>query len=367
MRPWVPIPLDAAHDATLLTASAAVQALVWRLAALSVGGRVATRATPEATVTALCGGAPWAVDALGDATGLDLVRVEDGALVLPWTWPAQAAPTPPALDVPPARAPRPERTFTLRDAERRLGALWSKAGAKTPDQRKTWLDSAAGRAFLRRESEHAPDGVTVDRAWAEGVAARVRTVGVAANHGQPLAELATANPTANHGQPGGSSSPPGAPAPSAVKSGRGRGSKAEPTPDTIPAAGTPARSVYDAIVNDTALRPITDNPGDFALRITDPATYPGVNVLAEVKRAGEWASTKPKKYTDGRAFLRNWLQRKADDAARAPKPAPPPAPPPPAAPKPREPAAPTLSPEETRKLWKQMQEEENARGTNAPV
>jgi hypothetical protein len=98
--------------------------------------------------------------------------------------------------------------------------------------------------------------------------------------------------------------------------------------------GTAARAVYDAIVHDPTLRPITGNPGDFALRVTDGA-YPGVNVLAELKRAGEYASTKPGKYRDGRAFLRGWFQRRAEDVAAAPSPAPapvktalPPTPPP---------------------------------------
>lgn len=94
-----------------------------------------------------------------------------------------------------------------------------------------------------------------------------------------------------------------------------------PTLDTIPLPGSPERALYDAIVNDPALRPITVNPGDFATRSLSGA-YPGVDVLAEVKRAGEYASERPGKYTDGRAYLRRWFQRKADDVARAPKPAP---------------------------------------------
>jgi len=97
--------------------------------------------------------------------------------------------------------------------------------------------------------------------------------------------------------------------------------KAAPTPDTIPAPGTLARRVFEAIVGDRALCAITANPGDASERWADPATYPGVDVLAEVKRAGEWVAVARKAPTDGRAFLRNWLQRKADEIARAPKPA----------------------------------------------
>ena len=105
-------------------------------------------------------------------------------------------------------------------------------------------------------------------------------------------------------------------APKAAKTKR---PKAAPTPDTIPAPGTLARRVFDAIVGDRILAPITVNPGDAAERWADPATYPGVNVLAEVKRAGEYAAERPGEYVDGRAFLRKWFKRAADTVARAPK------------------------------------------------
>ena len=95
--------------------------------------------------------------------------------------------------------------------------------------------------------------------------------------------------------------------------------KVAPTPDTIPAPGTLARRVFEAIVGDRGLCAIVVNPGDAAERWADPATYPGVDVLAEVKRAGEWMVTARKPATDGRAFLRGWLQRKADEIARAPR------------------------------------------------
>ena len=106
-----------------------------------------------------------------------------------------------------------------------------------------------------------------------------------------------------------------------AKPARRKRAKAAPTPDTIPAPGTLARRVYEAIVGDRGLCAIVVNPGDAAERWADPATYPGVDVLAEVKRAGEWMVTARKPATDGRAFLRGWLQRKADEIARAPKPA----------------------------------------------
>ena len=97
--------------------------------------------------------------------------------------------------------------------------------------------------------------------------------------------------------------------------------KPAPMPDTLPMPGTLARRVFDAITGDRALCPIVGNPGDASERWADPATFPGVDVLAEVMRAGEYAATKPGRYTDGRAFLRGWLQRKADEVAAQPKPA----------------------------------------------
>lgn len=104
-----------------------------------------------------------------------------------------------------------------------------------------------------------------------------------------------------------------------AKATKGKRSKRAPEPDTIPLPGTLARRIFDAIVGDRALAPITGNPGDAAQRWADPDAFPGVDVLAEVKRAGEYASTKPGRYTDGRSFVRGWLQRKADEVARAPK------------------------------------------------
>lgn len=113
---------------------------------------------------------------------------------------------------------------------------------------------------------------------------------------------------------------PAEPAP-AHGHGKVKRSKPQPRPDEPPLPGTQARSVYDAIIADPVLRPITGNPGDWSSRATDPATYPGVDVLAEVKRAGMWAAEHPGKHTDGRRYLANWLQRKADEVARQPRPA----------------------------------------------
>jgi hypothetical protein len=101
-----------------------------------------------------------------------------------------------------------------------------------------------------------------------------------------------------------------------AKPAKRKRAKAAPTPDTIPAPNTLARRVYEAIVGDRGLCAIVVNPGDAAERWADPATYPGVNVLAEVKKAGDWLVTARRPPRDGRAFLRNWL---SDAAAKTPK------------------------------------------------
>lgn len=96
---------------------------------------------------------------------------------------------------------------------------------------------------------------------------------------------------------------------------------ATPLPDPVPAAGTLARRVYDAIVTDRVLGPITRGPGDLAERISQPDTYPGLDVLGEVKRAGAWVAGKPPGYwSDGRKALLGWLARTQERVASTPKP-----------------------------------------------
>ncbi len=96
----------------------------------------------------------------------------------------------------------------------------------------------------------------------------------------------------------------------------------QPKADTTPLPGTLARRVYDAIVADPVLGPITVNPGDFAERATNPDAHK-CTVLAEVLKAGEWASRQPPSAQprDGRRFLANWLSRADADTAATPRPA----------------------------------------------
>lgn len=98
---------------------------------------------------------------------------------------------------------------------------------------------------------------------------------------------------------------------------------ATPLPDPVPAAGTPARRLYDAITQDRVLGPITRGPGDLAERLSQVDAYPGIDVLAEVRRAGAWVAGKPAgHWSDGRKALLGWLARTAERAAATPKAAP---------------------------------------------
>ncbi len=93
-----------------------------------------------------------------------------------------------------------------------------------------------------------------------------------------------------------------------------------PAVDPVPEPGTLARRVFDAITQ-SCLASIVAGPGAASVAFAHPDAYPGVDVLAEVLRAAEYASSRPGAYTDGRAFLRNWLTRRAEEAAQRPKPA----------------------------------------------
>ncbi len=96
-----------------------------------------------------------------------------------------------------------------------------------------------------------------------------------------------------------------------------------PLPDPVPAAGTPARRLYDAIVGDRVLGPITGGPGDLAERLCAEGAYPGVDVLAEIRKAGAWAAGQPVgHWRDGRKAILGWLARAEQRAASTPKPSP---------------------------------------------
>lgn len=173
---WTPQPAAMATCPILLTASPTVQALVWRLAAVSTAGRVAIGATPEATVTAVCGGAAWAVDALDDARDLKLVRVEAEALVLRWAWPtlgregatvAEPAPTPrrgAELDLDARKRARLRYKFEHR-LDRFAKVPTSVTWSEVLDPSSSWhrLLSADGRADRTGSDRDTPGDIPVSR------------------------------------------------------------------------------------------------------------------------------------------------------------------------------------------------------------
>lgn len=99
-----------------------------------------------------------------------------------------------------------------------------------------------------------------------------------------------------------------------------------PRPDELPMRGSDAWAVYEAITSTPSLAAIVRNPGDFATGITAGA-YPNLSaraIAAAVRRAGGHAADNPGRYSDGRAFLRNWLARDDErEAARGSVVAPP--------------------------------------------
>lgn len=81
-----------------------------------------------------------------------------------------------------------------------------------------------------------------------------------------------------------------------------------------PPADPEARAVYDAIVGDPMLGPVTRRPADLAVRLTAPGAFPGVAVLSQVLRAATWNAGQRKPKRDGRAFLLGWLGRSDPEA-----------------------------------------------------
>ena len=118
-------------------------------------------------------------------------------------------------------------------------------------------------------------------------------------------------------------SDPSAKAPSAPAKPAKARAAATPPPDPVPATGTAARRLYDAITTDRVLGPITGGPGDLAERLCAEGAYPGVDVLAEVRKAGAWIAGQPAgHWRDGRRALLSWMGRAQERASSIPKPAP---------------------------------------------
>ena len=103
---------------------------------------------------------------------------------------------------------------------------------------------------------------------------------------------------------------------------KGKAPKTSDAPETPPVDPV-ARAVFDAIVADPMLAPITRRPADLATRLVAPGAFPGVNVLGQVLRAAAWNAGQRKPKRDGRAFLLGWLGRSDPEAPTLPTHAPP--------------------------------------------
>ena len=233
-----------------------------------------------------------ALDALVRAGLLDLEG--DGYRFHDW---ADYQPTKEELDADRKANAERQKAWRVRQREAREAKARNAVTNAVTDS----VTNAVGNARLSRETDPAP--VTGD------TSAPVTAPRPVPSRPVPDASLSGGSGAAAVGAP-----PPAAP--------KARRAKAEGAPDVAPLPGSLAAKVYAAIVSSRALQPITGNPGDFAVCVTAEGAYPGVDVLAQVLRAGEFASSKPAgTYSDGRAFLRRWLGEEAKREAARPKPA----------------------------------------------
>lgn len=347
--PWRPLPCAVNEDLRLLSLDAPAQAVAFRLAARAVNGAVAVGRDVDAAVVAMCGGGAWARDGFEALESAGLVTAEGESVVLAWEWPTMRGEPPAAPPLTPRRTEAPSDGSTARA---RLRALFSKHGLKDAPGRLAWLASDKGRETVARlglSETSARDLAGSARSnrcnpdLQPDVTGDVTGCNQGSNHDvtslQPAPPSQTLPPkkeerntdsepreaqsnleatkVATSKQPDvtGASNPPATPA-------KGKRAKAAPMADTPPLPGTLAHRVYLAIVNDPGLRPIVGNPGDAAQRWSDPAMFPGVDVLATVLAIADYVSRNPGKYTDGRAFMLKWLKSEAEKVALRPKPAP---------------------------------------------
>ena len=101
-------------------------------------------------------------------------------------------------------------------------------------------------------------------------------------------------------------------------------------PDTIPADGTPAKALYDAIVGDEEIRAIIGNPGEFCLHCVNHnyRSIPVELLVWQVHDAALYLKSpscrrKPT-LRGGWQFMRNQFDLAANRHANEPRPAPPP-------------------------------------------
>ena len=102
----------------------------------------------------------------------------------------------------------------------------------------------------------------------------------------------------------------------------GKRAPATPAIDPVPEPGILARRVFDAIVGDINLRPITAGPGELATRLVALCEGTDVDPAREVIALGGWLAANPGRWKDGRSGLLRNIGSKVEQAARVPRPAP---------------------------------------------
>ncbi len=142
------VPQWLALDAGVLALPAPAQVALYRVA--MAGGHVSCGATPETALDALCSGAGSSLATLVD---LGAIQVSGGRIYL--MAPDGLRSTIGATETARAGAPAGRTDDPTRHApealQKRLSGWWSKAGARTIDERVAWIDSPAGVGFLDRE------------------------------------------------------------------------------------------------------------------------------------------------------------------------------------------------------------------------
>lgn len=170
METYTRVPQWLATDAGVRALEAPARVALYDIAVN--GGHASCGADPVAALDALCVGAGASLPRMVD---LGVVQVSGGRIYLmaPDGLPsAVGATTAPRDGVLPPRigeASPDGLCEPLRAAQRHLGALWTKASAKTLDARLAWLDTPAGERAIKRERITREQAVEIaSRAGANG-------------------------------------------------------------------------------------------------------------------------------------------------------------------------------------------------------
>jgi hypothetical protein len=92
------------------------------------------------------------------------------------------------------------------------------------------------------------------------------------------------------------------------------------TTDVLLDPGSLAAKVSKTIQGCAILGPVTVRPNEFALAITQPDAYPGIDVVAAVLACETWCQTSGRDTKNGRARIANRLKNEVLYRAQRPQP-----------------------------------------------